>query len=120
MPKHLRLDAWTGPRQIRVGETPTQDFPESVSDFRTLCEVTRDAPSGPRNGLPNTTRRQVMNPPAKAEAGNLANTAPRQLDHDGACRGFDRYVIVAGGAARNCHRAFVRGNPTPADRTESA
>jgi hypothetical protein len=35
-----------------------------------------------------THSRQVMNPPAdEAEAGNLANTAPRQPDHDGACRG---------------------------------
>ena len=33
-------------------------------------------------------RRQVMNPPAQAEAGNLANTAPRQSEHDDARRGM--------------------------------
>jgi len=37
---------------------------------------------------PTTKSREVMNPPAdEAEAGNLANAAPRQPEHDGACRG---------------------------------
>jgi hypothetical protein len=42
----------------------------------------------PASTDPTTTSREVMNPPAdEAEAGNLANTAPRQPEHDGACRG---------------------------------
>jgi hypothetical protein len=45
----------------------------------------------------NTTSRQVMNPPSKDEAGNLANTAPLQADHDAQRRGIDSRVIVAGG-----------------------
>lgn len=37
---------------------------------------------------PRTQSRQVVNPPAdEAEAGNLANTAPRQSEHDDARRG---------------------------------
>ena len=34
----------------------------------------------------NTTSRPVMNPPAQAEAGNRAHTAPRQADPDVPCR----------------------------------
>jgi hypothetical protein len=37
----------------------------------------------------STPSRQVMNPPGdRPEAGNLANTAPRQSDHDDARRGL--------------------------------
>jgi hypothetical protein len=45
----------------------------------------------------HSTSREVMNPPAQAEAGNLANTAPRQADHEAARRRFDNRVVVAGG-----------------------
>ena len=45
----------------------------------------------------NPARRQVMNPPARAEAGNLANTAPLPADHEAQRRGLDKRVFVAGG-----------------------
>lgn len=49
--------------------------------------------------------RQVMNPPGdEPEAGNLANTAPLQPDHDGQRRRRDRRVFVDRGPAGNRHR----------------